>query len=387
MASRNPAVAVIGSGPAGLMAADVLSAVGVPVTLFEKRKSPGRKLLVAGSSGLNITNGAPLDEFISAYTGPSEFWRPILSAFPPASWIQFIESFGFKTFLGTSDRYFVEGMKASRFLQAWVARLKERGVEFQFDHEVTSLHPSAEFAAQCFALGGGSWEPHEKPLRWPRIFIEAGLKFNEFRPSNVGYRVAWKERFLKEAEGKPLKQITLCSSRGRRDGDAMVTSYGIEGTPVYFVGATGRVTLDLKPDLSEAQILARLRAVKENFSPIRRVAKQLKLCEASQALVYHHAPRDILEDAGLARMAALIKAFPLDLLGPQSIDEAISSAGGLDLNELDSHLMLRRYPGIFCVGEMLDWDAPTGGFLIQGCVSQGFVAARGILAFLGIAPA
>ncbi len=268
-------------------------------------------------------------------------WERVLGAFPPQAWVRFIENLGVKTFQGTSG-----------------------------------------FAAVCFALGGGSWEPTESPLRWPAIFGSRGLGFTEFTPSNVGYRVDWPEGFLREAEAKPLKSIVLSSSRGSRKGDAMVTRYGLEGTPVYFVGERGQVILDLKPDLSAAQILARLEAVKENLSPIRRVKKQLGLCPAAYALVYHCAPRDLLEDPSLERLAGYLKAFPLQLGDPQPLSEAISSAGGLQLDELDERFMLKRFPGIFAAGEMLDWDVPTGGFLIQGCVSQGYCAGHGIAAML-----
>lgn len=389
-------IAVLGSGPAALMIADVVSAAGRPVTVFEKRKSAGRKLLVAGSSGLNISNSLPLEEFIAHYTGPREFWRRVIGHFPPAKWLRFIEAQGIGTFEGTSGRYFVEGMKASKFLQAWLARLSKQGVTFAWGRECTgfSYRPGGgcqlRFAdgsmvdaeAAAFALGGGSWEPTEDPLRWPAIFREQGLGFTEFTPANVGYRVDWPAAFLKEAEGLPLKRILLKSRKGSREGDAMITHYGIEGTPVYFVGQTGRVTVDLRPDLDARQILRKLQAVKENLSPIRRVKKQLALCPAAFALVFHLTPPETLRDATLQPLVERIKAFPLELLGPQPLAEAISSAGGLSLSELDETLMFRRFPGVFAAGEMLDWDAPTGGFLIQACVAQGAWVGESVVKYL-----
>jgi hypothetical protein len=198
----------------------------------------------------------------------------------------------------------------------------------------------------------------------------------------VGYEAEWTEAFLKEAEGKPLKNIVLSTSKGSKQGDAMVTRYGIEGTPVYFVGKSGGATLDLLPDLDVERIVARLKAVKENRSLLRRVKKQLKLCPASFALVYHFTPRELLEGTDFEALARRLKSFPLKLLGSRPLDEAISAAGGLMLSELDEHLMLKRFPGIFAAGEMLDWDAPTGGFLIQACVSQGALAGRGIVRYL-----
>ncbi len=380
------------------MAADVLSRHGARVTLFDKRKSAGRKLLVAGSSGLNITNSLPLEEFVQHYRGGTrEFWLRVIGSFTPSDWIAFIEDLGFKTFEGTSRRHFIEEMKASRFLQAWITRLSVQGVTFSLGQECTDFAidttgdrsaglPQLRFAdgsqrnfdAVLFALGGASWEPQETPLRWPPIFRSKQLRFDEFQPSNVGYRVAWSAGMIEEADGKPLKTIRMRTALGERAGDAMITRYGIEGTPVYFVGTAGTALMDLKPDLSEAQLLKKLQSVKENLSPIRRVQKTLSLSPAAQALVFHHAPRERLGD-DLSKWAALMKAFPLELLGPQPLTEAISSSGGLSLEELDDQFMLKRFPGIYCAGEMLNWDVPTGGFLIQACVAQGMLAARGIL--------
>lgn len=388
-------VGVIGTGPAGLMAADVLSARGIGVCAFEKRKAPGRKLLVAGSSGLNITNALPLDEFVAHYKAPHELWDRLIQNYTPSQWIQFIEDLGFKTFLGTSGRYFLEEMKASGFLQTWIKRLQERGVEFRYDHELSDFKTLAKgvhqlsfanakeysFSAVCFAMGGGSWEPQENPLRWPQVFRDKGLKFHDFSPSNVGYQVAWSEEFLKKSEGLPLKRIVMKSPRAERAGDAMITKYGIEGTPVYFSGQTGEIEIDLKPDLSEEQIIERLNDVKENWSLIRRVQKKLNLCEAAQELLFHHTPSDIKEGS-VSAMARWIKSFRLELGKPQSLDEAISSSGGLCFSELDQNLMLKRYPGFFAAGEMLDWDAPTGGFLIQGCVAQGHATGNAIASLI-----
>lgn len=396
-------VGVIGSGPAALMAADVLSAAtagkGAPeVHLFEKRRGLGRKLLVAGSSGLNISNGLPLEEFARHYTGDPALWTRVLRGFTPRDWIEFIEGkLGIPTFEGTSRRYFIEDMKASRFVQAWRQRLESQGVRFHPGQECVGFAREASgvaleftgiaenhqvFDAVCFALGGGSWEPEENPLRWPAMFKAHGLDFVEFQASNVGYQVRWSEAFLREAEGKPLKNIVLSSPRGSRKGDAMITRYGIEGTPVYFVGARGPVTLDLKPDLSAEQILEKLHKVRENLSPIRRVKKQLGLCEASLALLYHGTPPEILHAPEPGAIASRIKAFPLELGEPQPLSEAISSSGGLALKELDDSLMLQKFPGVFAAGEMLDWDAPTGGFLLQGCVALGRLAGEGILRYL-----
>lgn len=327
---------------------------------------------------------------------PEGFWRRTLDGFTPADWIAWIEALGISTFEGTSGRYFVENMKASRLLQAWTRRLESRGVRFELGRECTDFEPASgggkpalwfgeerrEFDAIGFALGGGSYEPAEDPLRWPEMFRRRGVGFSEFESSNVGYHVGWSEAFLKEAEGLPLKRVVLKSSRGSRAGELVVTQYGLEGTPVYFVGTRGGAKLDLKPDLSFDQVLQRLQAVRENLSPIRRIKKQLKLDSAALALIFHHAPQGVLQKGELAAVARLIKEFPIELLEPRPLAEAISSSGGIRMNELDQHMMLSRLPGVFAAGEMLDWDAPTGGFLIQGCVATGVAMGRGMLGYL-----
>ena len=390
-------IGIVGSGPAALTAADVISRAGHPVSIYEKRPSPGRKLLIAGSSGLNITNDLPIEEFIKNYSGfTPEYWLELLTDFSPSAWLRFISELQIGTFLGTSGRYLIEEMKAAKFLQAWISKLQSQGVEFHYGQELTgfSFHPNSkrpqielnhntklEFNAVCLALGGGSWEKQEIPLRWPEIFRRNSLEFEEFNSSNVGYRVAWSESFLKEAEGLPLKGIELKSSKGTRVGDAIVTAYGIEGTPVYAVATKSLVHLDLKPDLSPTQIIEKLQSVKENLSPIRRIQKKLNLCIAAQALLFHHSPKELFNQKDLGAWADTIKNFPLELLGPQPLSEAISSAGGLRTSELNNDLMIRKFPGFFAAGEMISWDAPTGGFLIQACVSQGYRAGQAIVNF------
>ena len=389
-------IAIIGSGPAGLMAADRLSA-RASVTLFDKRRAAGRKLLVAGSSGLNVSNSLPIDEFISAYRGGTPaLWKKLISDFSPTDWCRFIESqLGSSTFEGTSGRYFVEEMKASKMLQSWLTRLKDRGVEFRYGTEITGWEKAkritlstsdgadpSEFDAVLFALGGGSWEPDEVPLRWPEIFKSRGIAFDTFTPANAGFQVSWPEEFLKEAEGKPIKTVVLTSPRGTRKGELMVTSYGLEGTPVYSHGVSGPVSLDLKPDLTLPQLLARLRTTKENLAPIRRVGKLAGLGPAAFALVFHLTSRKI--KGNLEGLAKRIKDFPLELGAPRPLSESISSAGGLQMTEIDASFMLKTHPGIFACGEMLNWDAPTGGYLIQACVSQGLAAAEGISRHLGL---
>lgn len=371
------------------MAADVLANAGLRVALFEKRSGLAWKLYIAGSSGLNISNNLPLPSFVKHYSGPSDFWESCLGDFPPEAWLSFIEKeLGLGTFLGTSGRYFVETMHAAKLIRNWKRRLEERGVHFHVQHEFSDFEKtengwrlrfvnqeSQTFDALLFALGGASYEKAD--LSWPDAFARKNIRVRTFEASNTGYEVAWSPAFLQEAEGQALKNINLSNARGERRGDLVVTAYGLEGTPVYFLGATGRASIDLKPDLTLAEVRERLQKGKEKLSPIRRAKKYLQLGPASQALLFHHAPEKAKEN--LDDLALVVKDFPIELLKPRPLSESISSKGGVVWENLEPGLMLRDFPGIYLAGEMIDWDAPTGGFLIQAAISQGFRAAQSIL--------
>jgi uncharacterized flavoprotein (TIGR03862 family) len=384
-------VSIVGTGPAALMAAEVLSrSPQLRVSLFEKRRSPGRKILIAGSSGLNITNKLAVDEFARAYSGsaPSGFWRTLLNDFSPQDWLQYLETtLGQKTFLGTSGRYFVKEMKASKMLRAWLHHLGGRGVQLHMKAECVDFSTwgitladgtQVESDAVILALGGASYEPEEMPLRWVELFRRKNIPLEEFRPSNAGHEVNWSPAFLKEAEGKPLKNIILSTSRGSKRGELVVTRYGLEGTPVYTYGAVGPATLDLIPEISEDEAFRRCQSVKENLSPLRRIQKKLSLGEAAQALIFHHTGQALKSD--LRSLIRTLKSFPLQFTGVRPLTESISSAGGVSFAAVNPEtLALRSLPNVYCVGEMLDWDAPTGGFLIQGCVSSGYRAGTAAL--------
>ncbi|EKD42072.1 MAG: hypothetical protein ACD_73C00345G0001 [uncultured bacterium] len=384
--------AVIGLGPAGLMVASVLADAGLSVTLFEKKRTP-KKLLIAGRSGLNITNGCDETEFPKFYGHHSDFMKNILAQFSREEWLKFIASLGIKTFLGTSRRYFVEGMKASKLLRAWLNKLKNQGVQLSRNHELADFSAlpdgriqlnftngfSQIFDAVCLCLGGGSYEKNEQPLRWVELLKSKGIGFVDFRASNVGYEVKWPAEFLLEAEGKPLKNVKLTTPKGALVGDLLITHYGLEGTPVYTLGVVGESCLDLKPDQSKEVLLKKISPSQTKRSPFHLVKKYLNLCPASLSLLFHY--RHLADFKNPEKIVELIKQFPLVLENPRPLDEAISSAGGVKLTEINEHLMLKKMPGVFMAGEMLDWDAPTGGFLIQACVSQGYVAGSGMLDF------
>ncbi len=380
MPIKSQDAAIFGSGPAGLMAASVLSSAGVKVSLFERRPSYGRKLLIAGSSGLNVSHQTNLEDFIAHYQGFSpEVWRRFFKVLSPDAWIQFIQSLGLETFVGTSSRYFVKEMKASGLLRAWRSKLEQNGVQFIPNHEWQGRVDFSGFGVSGLFLGGGSWE--DVPPLWPEKMRALDIQVQEFAPANVGYELAWSEGFLKEAEGKPFKNILLKNKKGQKAGELVVTRYGIEGTPIYFLGEAGLAFLDLKPSMSEGEILDRLKAVRENLSPMRRVKKGMALCEASLALLFHESSEAIRSDLEL--LVRQMKNFPLQLQRPRPLIEAISSTGGVDLNEVNlepgRELELKKIPGVFVGGEMLNWTAPTGGFLIQGAVTQGAVAGQNML--------
>jgi len=391
MSSR---VVIVGSGPAALMAADVISSnPTVAVTLIEKRKSPGRKILIAGSSGLNIGNHLPLIEFTKAYSGSlsPDFWSQLLKEFGTEQWIQFVEKeLGRETFLGTSGRYFTREMKGSKLLRAWLDRLHSRGVQLlrgeecvDFSNDSVTLTSGQVLVADkiVFALGGASYEPFETPLRWTQMFTRKEIAFEPFSPSNTGYHVdprVWTRALLQEAEGKPLKNILLTTKRGSKRGELVMTEYGIEGTPVYTYGCPGVARLDLKPTESFGELLKKCEEVKENLSPIRRIKKQLRLSEGSFALLFHLTSRETKRD--LRALITALKSLPLPLTEARPLTESISSAGGISGKELhERSLNLTRFPNVYCAGEMLDWDAPTGGFLIQGCVSMGWRVGHRVL--------
>ncbi len=382
-------IAILGSGPSALMCADHLASAGANVTVFEKRKGIAWKLYVAGSSGLNITNSLPLEEFAQRYSASKNFWKSALRYFGPQEWIGFIENdLGLGTFLGTSGRYFVETMHAAKLIRNWRKRLESKGVGFAFDHECVdfakvdtkvridfSNQPSQSWDAVVFALGGASWE--QSPVQWPQFFVQKGISFSTFAPSNTGYELAWTQAFLNEAEAKPIKNIRLRSSRGDMLGDLVITSYGLEGTPVYTLGEVGTLSLDLKPDLSEKELVQKLSSVRENLSPMRRVSKKISLSVGAKALLFHFTPDDVRND--IHKLAHFIKNVPLNFLRPRPLSESISAKGGIRWDELDDGLQLRKFPNVYCIGEMVDWDAPTGGFLIQGSVTQGAWCAQEIL--------
>jgi len=381
-------IALIGGGPAGLMAAEVLSNnLNVRIDFYEKRSAVGRKILIAGSSGLNISNSDPIDSFIEKITPVhfQEFFRKHFQEFFTSNLLDFIhQELQLETFLGTSKRYFLKEKNAATFLRTWINRLKSKGVNFYLDHQLQDFNFSQmeiynkRYDKIGLFLGGGSWEDSE--VMWPQIFKDNNINCIEFQSSNAGFQIDWPEGFLKENLNKPLKNILFTSSLGSMKGDLMITSYGIEGTPVYRYGLVGEVFLDLLPQYSESQILEKMNVkLKENYAPLRLLKKVFSgLGEVHHSLLYYYFGMN--KNMSTSDQVKKIKFFPLHLIAQRPLAEAISSRGGIDLNEVSVNLSLKKFPHIFVGGEMLNWDAPTGGYLFQTCMTQGYVAGHSVLA-------
>lgn len=396
------AVAVIGGGPAGLFAAETLAAAGCAVTVYDRMPSVGRKLLMAGRGGLNLTHSEGLDVFAARYGAAAERLRPMLEAFPPAALVAWAEGLGQPTFVGSSGRVFPRALKASPLLRAWLARLAGLGVTIRPRHEWLGwtadgglrFHtPGGEVIATpdatVLALGGASWPKLGSDGSWAGLL--AGVA--PFRPANMGFDLAWSP-VMRRFAGEPLKGIALTFRGLTLRGEAVIADYGIEGGVVYALSAPLRdaveaegsavVELDLRPNLAVAELAVRLGRPRGGQSLSNHLRKALRLSPLEINLLREAHGKDLPTDP--AALAAAIKAAPLRLTGVQPLARAISSAGGVTLCAVDDVLMLRDRPGVFVAGEMLDWEAPTGGYLLQASFATGLAAAKGALKRLATPP-
>ena len=410
----SPRVAVIGGGPAGLMAAEVLAAGGAQVDLFDAMPSVGRKFLLAGKGGLNLTHSEPLDAFAGRYGVQRDPIEPMLAAFGPAELRAWAQALGVSTFVGSSGRVFPTDLKAAPLLRAWLARLRAAGVAFHMRHRwqgwdaANALRFDAprgertQFAdAVVLALGGGSWARLGSDGAWVPLLAARGVAVAPLRPSNCGFDVArdheagWSEFFRTRFAGAPMKNVALSLTTPNGDalaqaGEFVVTAGGVEGSLMYALSGPARdaivangsaaVQIDLLPQRSAEFVRAEVTRPRGSRSLSTHLKSRLGLDGVKAALLHELLPREAFADP--MRLAAAIKALPLTLAAPRPIDEAISSAGGVRFDALDAGLMLAALPGVFCAGEMLDWEAPTGGYLLTACFASGASAARGALRHL-----
>ncbi|MBA4059895.1 MAG: aminoacetone oxidase family FAD-binding enzyme [Verminephrobacter sp.] len=450
-------VAIIGGGPAGLMAAEVLAQSGVAAHLFDAMPSVGRKFLLAGKGGLNLTHSEPHEPFASRYAARQPQIEPLVRAFGSAEVRAWAQGLGVETFVGTSGRVFPTDMKAAPLLRAWLHRLRGQGVQLHMRHRwlgwanghdaaqaaqpaqqaldftPSSAHvlrfatPAGECRVTCravvLALGGGSWARLGSDGAWVPLLAERGVAVAPLRPSNCGFDVAgmhapagetrraflqellgrtptvpvgWTPHFAERFAGQPFKSVALSftSSTGQhfqRRGEFVATATGVEGSLVYAVShllrdeieVHGHATfhLDLLPDHSPERVLVEVRHPRGSRSLSSHLKSRLGLDGIKAGILYEHLGKDGMNDP--VALAHAIKALPITVVAPRPIDEAISTAGGVTFEALDSHLMAQALPGLFCAGEMLDWEAPTGGYLLTASLASGVRAGQGVLAFLG----
>lgn len=400
-------VAIIGAGPAGLMAAETLAQCGVKVTVFDAMPSIGRKLLMAGRGGLNLTHSEPLDAFLPRYREAAPKLAAVVEAFPPERLRAWCEELGQPTFVGSSGRIFPKVLKASPLLRAWLRRLDTSGVQFALRHRWTGWddkgrllfqtpegEKAVEAPATVLALGGASWPRLGSDGGWVRTVEAKGVRVAPLRPANCGFKVAWSDIFRDRFEGQPLKGIALSFGGRSVRGEAVITRDGLEGGAVYALSAelreavlaSGGATLHvaLRPDLNPCDLITRLSSPrgKQTFTNWLRKAAQLSPVAIGLLQEAAFASGVALASMSPETVAAGINAVPVRLTGVASIARAISSAGGVAFDELDGEFMLRRLPGIFAAGEMLDWEAPTGGYLLQACFATGAAAGKGALKWL-----
>ena len=392
--------AVIGAGPAGLMAAEALAQAGVSVHVYDAMPSVGRKFLLAGRGGLNLTHSEPLERFVTRLRPKAPSLEAAVRAFTPEALRAWAEALGVPTFVGTSGRVFPVDMKAAPLLRAWLHRLRASGVQFHMRHRWrgwddaghlkfdTPAGPrSVDSAVQVLALGGGSWSRLGSDGAWVPLLQAAGVAVHPLQPSNCGFDVAggWTPLFTERFAGQPFKSVAMTLGDQRRKGEFVATTTGVEGSLVYAFSADlreaiareGQATflLDLLPDRSQADVLREVAHPRGSRSLSSHLKGRLGLEGIKMAILHERLTREAMHQS--AQLAAAIKALPIALAAPRPIDEAISSAGGVAWDALDASLMLRDRPGVFCAGEMLDWEAPTGGYLLSASMASGRAAGEG----------
>ncbi len=400
-----PTIAIIGAGPAGLIAAERLAEAGCRVALYDRMPTPARKLLIAGRGGLNLTHSEPLDMLLTRYGASVQFLAPAIRAFPPDALRAWCEGLGIETFIGSSSRVFPRSMKAVPLLRAWIDRLEALGVVYYAQHRWCGwLNDALAFVdaageavlvkadATLLALGGASWPRLGSDGAWVELLAARGVAIAPLRPANCGFIAPWSAHFSERFAGQPLKPVAITHRGITRQGEAMMTARGIEGGVIYALSAALReaiaaegstsITLDLRPAMS-IEALAKKLAARGNKS-LSSYLKSAGFSALDVALLYETTSRDALAAMDAPALAARLKALPLTLTGTAEITRAISSAGGITWPELTVDFGIARLPGVFAAGEMLDWEAPTGGYLLQACFSTGIAAAAGMMKYVGL---
>jgi uncharacterized flavoprotein (TIGR03862 family) len=393
-------VAIVGGGPAGLMAAEWLAERGAAVDVYERMPSVGRKFLLAGRGGLNLTHSEDIESFVPRYGLAADRLRPIIARFPPDALRAWAEGLGEETFVGSSGRVFPRAFKATPLLRAWLRRLDSLGVRFHVRHQGAGWDragglifdtPSGSRTvtpdATLLALGGASWPRLGADGSWVDLLTAHGVDVRPLQPANCGFDVAWSDDFRARFAGVPLKRIGLDFRGDRVRGEAMVTEDGLEGQAVYALaselreavrgGEAAVLSVDLRPDLTVADLAHKLAAARPGDSLANKLRKAGGLWPVAIGLMREATGNDIPREP--RPLARLVKAVPLQVLSARPLDRAISTAGGIALDALTDGLELRALPGVFVAGEMLDWEAPTGGYLLQACFATGVAAAEGIL--------
>jgi uncharacterized flavoprotein (TIGR03862 family) len=401
-------ITIIGGGPAGLMAAESAIAKGARVDLYDAMASVGRKFLLAGKGGLNLTHSEPLEPFLMRYGMRSSQIEPLLIAFGPDALREWARELGIETFVGTSGRVFPSDLKAAPLLRAWLRRLRHDGVTFHMRHRwngwdergaLCFATPEGSLSVQAdavvLALGGGSWPQLGSDGTWVRMLAERGVPVEPLRSVNCGFDVGWTDHFRTRFAGHPVKPVVVSvtnadGTESRQQGEFVVTETGIEGGVIYAVSACLRdeilakgnavVHLDLAPDRELPRLVADLSRPRGSRSVANHLQRRANIEGVKAGLLRECIAKQDFADP--ARLAAAIKALPLRLIAPRPLEEAISTAGGITFKALDERLMIRALAGVFCAGEMLDWEAPTGGYLLTACFASGRAAGAGAVAWL-----
>lgn len=385
------------------MAAEILAGSGHSVTIYDRMPSPGRKLLMAGRGGLNLTHSEPLETFISRYGVAADWLAPCIHAFPPQALRAWCESLGEETFVGSSGRVFPRSMKAAPLLRAWLARLDKLGVRYAgkyywqgFEGNALRFTDAQQHTilvtpdATLLAMGGASWPRLGSDGGWVNILLECGITVSPLRPSNCGFVVPWSDYFATRFAGFPLKPVRLIHNNMSQQGEIMITAQGMEGGPMYALSAhlreaiaahgSASIQLDLRPDMSVEALAKKLDITRGNKS-FSTYLRKAGLSPLVVALLRETTPPEMLANMSTEALAIRLKTLPVTLTATASIARAISTAGGISRNNLSADFMLNAKPGVFAAGEMLDWEAPTGGYLLQGCFSTAVAAAGGILKY------